>query len=158
MVTVAVTFTGVSSAFWFEWRVEIIHPRAQTPHHFFDHMIAANEKAPGVDHGWQVPVAEMPGDPEKLVDIIASDLRQRLIRRRDRDPAAILEHERIAVAQARRLLEVEQEGEPSLPAHGDASAVALVEVEHDAVGARARPGPGPLHAYGSQHARPLRTR
>ncbi len=50
--------------------------------------------------------------------------------------------EPVAAAQHRRLRQVEQEGESADAGHDEAAAVALVELEHHAVGRLARPGPG----------------
>ena len=45
-----------------------------------------------------MPVAEMPGDPDQMLRIVAADLGQRLGRRDHLDQPAIFEHQRVATA------------------------------------------------------------
>ena len=70
-----------------------------------------------------------------------ADLGERLGRGDHLDDPAVLEPQPVAAAQHRRLGEVEQEGEAADAGHDEAAAIALVEVEHDAVDRRPRPSP-----------------
>ena len=80
----------------------------------------------------QMPVAEMPGDAHELRRAWHADLRQLLRRRHDAHAPAVLEHERIAVAQPLRLRQVEQELEAAAPVMVDAAAMPQVVVERHA--------------------------
>jgi hypothetical protein len=82
-------------------------------------------------------VAEMPGDAGQRQRVSRTDLRQRLGRRNHFNDAPVLESQTIAAAQHRRFREVEQEFEAADPGHGEAPAIAFVEIEHDRVDRRA---------------------
>ena len=53
-------------------------------------------------------VAEMPGDPNQMLRIVAANFGQRLRRRDHLDQPAIVEHQRVAAAQRDRVFQVEQ--------------------------------------------------
>ena len=101
--------------------------------------------------GRQVPVAEMPGDAHEGERVGGADFGERLGRGQNLDEAAVLEPEAVAAAQHRRLRQVEQEGEPADAGHDEAAAVALVELEHHAVGRLARPRPRGKNLVRPQH-------
>ena len=85
-----------------------------------------------------MPVAEMPGDAGEMLRIGAADFQQRLGRGDDLDQPSVLQQQRIAAAQLGRGGQIEQKSSPVLARHGDAPAMAIVVIEHDAV-ARFRP-------------------
>jgi hypothetical protein len=84
-------------------------------------------------------VAEMPGDANEMQRVLAANFRQRLCRRYHFDQPAILEHQRIAAAQSRRILEIEQEFKTAGACHRHSAPVAIVEVENDGVRRRFAP-------------------
>ncbi len=57
----------------------------------------------------------------------------------------------VAAAQHRRLRQVEQEGEAADAGHDETAAVALVELEHDAIGRRSLPRPRGKNPVRPQH-------
>jgi hypothetical protein len=81
----------------------------------------------------------MPGDTNEMLRILAADFKKRLRRRDHLDQPAILEHQRIAAAQGRRILEIEQEFEAAGARHRHSAPVAVVEVENDGVRRRLAP-------------------
>jgi hypothetical protein len=134
-----VAAVGIGAAFGIERRLDLDDARAQSLHHGFDDMVAPNPQALAGDLGRQMPVAEMPGDPDQMVRIDAADLHQRLRRRDDLDQPAIFEHQRIATAQRHRVFEVEQEFKPSGARHRHPPPVPIVEIEYDRIGRRQAP-------------------
>ena len=84
-------------------------------------------------------IAKVPGDAGQRQWVGDPDLRQRLRFGEHLDQASVLEPQPVAAAQHCRFGEVEQEFEPADAGHGDAPAMALVEVEHHRVGRSARP-------------------
>jgi hypothetical protein len=138
-VVMGVAVTIIGAAFGVEWRFDLDHPRAQSLHHFLDHMVTPDAKRFRRNLRRQMTVAEMPGDADQLLRILAADFEQRLRRRDHLDQTAILEHQRIAAAQRRCILEIEQEFEPTGTHHRHPPAVAIVEIEHNRIGRRFTP-------------------
>ena len=130
---------SIGAAFGIERRLDLDDARAQSLHHGFDDMIAPDAQAFAGDLGGQMPIAEMPGDPDQMVRIDAADLHQRLRCRDHLDQPAIFQHQRIAAAQRHRVFEVEQEFKPSRAGHRHPPPVPIVEIEHDRIGRRLGP-------------------
>ena len=99
----------------------------------------------------QMAVAEMPGDPDQMLRIVAADLGQRLGGRDHLDQPAVVEHQRVAAAQRHRVFEVEQEFEPARAGHRHPPPVAVVEIEHDGIGRRLAPAMLALDLGGADH-------
>lgn len=104
---VAVTITGISSAFWIERRFDLNHAGAEPLHHGFDHVIITDTKALSNDLGRQMTITEMPGQPHEMRWIGPSNFQQLLRGGHHFDQPAILEHQRIAAAERSRLLKIE---------------------------------------------------
>ncbi len=76
----------------------------------------------------------MPSEPHEVARCSAAHLDQRLGGRHHFDEAPVVEQKRVSTPQRHRIGEVEQELQPSGARHGDAAAMAIVEMEHDGVG------------------------
>jgi len=86
---------------------------------------------------WRLPRCQ--ATRTKCNGSLAADFKKRLRRRDHLDQPAILEHQRIATAQGRRILEIEQEFETrGCPSSPSRPPMAVVEVENDGVRRRAR--------------------
>jgi hypothetical protein len=129
----------VSPAFGIEWRLERNHPSPEPRRHRLDHRVAADAQRFRQHFGQEMAVAKVPGDAGHRQGVGGPDLRQRFGFGQHLDHASIFEPQPIAAAQHRRLREIEQEFEPPDPGHGDAPAVASVEVQDDRVSRSARP-------------------
>jgi hypothetical protein len=129
---------GIGPAFGIERRLDLDHPRAKPLHHGFDDVIAADAQGFGHELRRQMAIAEVPGDADEMVRIVAADLEQRLGCRDHFDQPSVLQHQRIAAAQCNGILQVEQEFETSRPCHRHAAAVPIVEIEHDRIRRRFR--------------------
>jgi hypothetical protein len=129
----------ISPAFGIERRLERDHPSPEPLGHRLDHGIAADAQRLRQHFGQKMPVAKVPGDAGHGQRVRGPDLRQRFGLGQHLDHAAIFESQPIAAAQHRRFREIEQEFEPPDPSHGDAPAVAPVEVQDNRVGRSARP-------------------
>jgi hypothetical protein len=141
----------VSPAFGIERRLERNHPSPEPRRHRLDHRVAADAQRFRQHFGQEMPVAEVPGDAGHRQGVGGPNLRQRFGFGQHLDHASIFEPQPIAAAQHRRLREIEQEFEPSDPGHGDAPAVASVEVQYDRVGRSARPMAGRDDFVSAQH-------
>jgi hypothetical protein len=142
---------GISSGFGIERRIYVLHRSTEASHHVLNDMIAANEDVVLGQHDRKMPIAEMPGDADKTARRRRADFRQGLRRGLDANPAAVLQQERIAVAQALRARQVEQKFEPAHSGHGYAAAVALIEVERHLVVEQAVTGTLHLTRNGADH-------
>jgi hypothetical protein len=98
-----------------------------------------------------MPVAEMPGDPDQMMRIDATDLHQRLRRSHHFDQPAVLEHQRIAAAQRDGLFEVEQEFKPPRAHHRHPPPMPVVKIENDRIGGRLRPAMLRMNVGGADH-------
>jgi hypothetical protein len=69
-----VAAAGIGAAFGIERRIDLDHAGAEPLHHRLDDVIAPDPQALGHDLRRQMAVAEMPGDPNQMVRVGASDL------------------------------------------------------------------------------------
>jgi hypothetical protein len=143
---------GIGPAFGVERRLDLDHPRAKPLHHGFDDVVAANAQGFGHELRRQMAIAEMPGDADEMVRIMAADLEQRLGCRDHFDQPSVLQHQRIAAAQRNGILQVEQEFETPRPRHRHAAAVPIVEIEHDRIRRRFREAVLSLNLRRPDHA------
>jgi hypothetical protein len=143
---------GIGPAFGIERRLDLDHPRAKPLHHGFDDVIAADAQGFGHELRRQMAIAEVPGDADEMVRIVAADLEQRLGCRDHFDQPSVLQHQRIAAAQCNGILQVEQEFETSRPCHRHAAAVPIVEIEHDRIRRRFREAVLSLNLRRPDHA------
>jgi hypothetical protein len=134
MVVMPVAVAVIGAAFGIERRLDLDDPRAETFHHFLDHVVATDAQRLGRNLRRQVAIAEVPGDANQVLWIGAADFEQRLRRCDHFDQSPILQHQRIATAQSRGVFEIEKEFEPARAGHRHAPPVTIVEVEHDRIG------------------------
>src|SRR5712675_656940 len=73
-----VAAAGIGAAFGVERRLDLDHARAEPLHHRLDDVIAPDPQALRHDLGRQMTIAEMPGDADQMLRIVAADLGQRL--------------------------------------------------------------------------------
>jgi len=139
MIVRIIRVGGIGTAFGIERRFDLDQARAQPSQHRLDHMIAADAQSPPRDLGRQVPIAEVPGEAHQMLRIVPPDFQQRLGRRHHLDQPAIFEHQRVATAQGDRLFQIEQEFQPARALHHHPPTVAIVKIEHDAIGRRLAP-------------------
>jgi len=131
-------------------------PGAAVARHVFDDGVAANAQLLPDDLRRQMAIAEMVGEAHELAQVRAADFGQRLGLGEHFDQASVLQHQRIAAAQAGGLRQVEQEFEAADGSHRDAAAMARLCVEHDDIGGIAHPGPARLHRNCPNHTASLR--
>src|SRR5262245_45974878 len=133
LVTMGMTGVGVGAALGIKGRLDLDHPRAKPLHHCLDDVIPADAQAFRQYLRRQMPVAEVPGDPDQMMRIVATDFQQWLGGRDHLDEAAVLQNQRIAAAQYDGVFQVEQEFETARAGHRHAAAMPVVEVEHDGI-------------------------
>ncbi len=97
----------------------------------------------------------MPGDANQMLRIGATDFQKRLGCRDHLDQTAILEHQCIAAAQSRRILEIKQEFEAARARHRHPPPVTIVEVQHDGIGRSLVPAVVRLDLCRADHSQAL---
>jgi hypothetical protein len=141
----------IGAAFGIERRLERDHAGAKTLGHRLDNGIAADAQRLWRYFSRQMAVAEVPGDAGQGQRVGGSDFRQRFGLGDHLNHAPVLEPQPVAAAQHCRFDEVEQEFEPADADHGDAPAIACIEVEHDRIRRSARPMAGRNDFFSAQH-------
>ena len=141
LVIVAVNRRGgdIGAALGIEWRFDLDHAGAEAPRHVLDDMVAPDAQTLFQQFGWQMAVAEMPGDPHQRGGVGAAEFRQFFGRGDHFDDAPVVQRQAVARAQHHRFGQVEQKGEAAHAGHCDAASIAIVIVEDDRVGWLAGP-------------------
>ena len=159
VTVVAVLVTGlamaaeIGAAFRIEWGLDLDDPRAEPFDHVLDHMIAPDAQVPAGELNRQMTVAEMPGDSDQEMRVVAANLEQGFGGGDDLDQPAVLEHQRVAAPQHYNLRQVEQELKSARARHHHPAAVPIVEFEHDAVSGGFAPCRGGPDGCRTQHDR-----
>jgi hypothetical protein len=141
----------ICAAFGIERRLERDHAGAKTLGHRLDNGIAADAQRLWRYFSRQMAVAEVPGDAGQGQRVDGPDFRQRFRLGDHLNHAPVLEPQSVAAAQHCRFREVEQKFEPADAGHGDATAIACIEVEHDRIRRSARPMAGRNDFFSAQH-------
>jgi hypothetical protein len=81
---------GIGAALGIERRLDLEDAGAETLHHRFDDVVAADAQPLRHDLRRQMAVAEVPGDPDQMMRIAAANFDERLRRGDHLDQAAIL--------------------------------------------------------------------
>ena len=123
----------IGAALRIERRLERDHAGAETLGHRLDDRVPADAQRPWRYFSRQMAVAEVPGDASQGQRIGGPDFHQRFGLGDHLDHTPVLEPQPVAAAQHCRVREVEQEFEPADAGHGDAPAIACIEVEHDRI-------------------------
>ncbi len=129
----------VGTALGIKGRIDLDHPRTKPARQVRNHVIAPDAQRLRHDLGREMPVAEMPGDPDQVMRIPPLEFEQRLGCRNHLDQPTIFQDQRVTTPQRNGMLEVEQEIEPAGAGHGHPSTVPVVEIEDDRVHRRLRP-------------------
>lgn len=130
----------VRAAIGLEWRVDMGHLGAQSAHHVFEHMVAADAQTVGQHFHMHVPVAEVIGRARQLPCVGAAHFGEFFRCRDDLDQPAVFQDQRVAVAQRDGIGQVEQKFGAAHARHDDAAAMAAVIVENDRVAWARVPG------------------
>jgi hypothetical protein len=146
-----VAAAGIGATLGVERCLDLDDPGAEPLHHRLDDVIAPDAQAPSRDLRRQMAVAEMPGDPNQMLRIVAADLGQRLRRRHNFDQPAIVKHQRVAAPQRDRVFQIEQKLQSARARHRHPPPVTIVEIEHDGIGRRLTPAMLRANLRGADH-------
>ena len=119
-----------------------------------DHVVAPDQQPVRLDLAWQMTVAEVPGQPRKVVRVAASDFEQVLLGGADLDLSSILQRQTVAIGQHGRVGQIDEHGQPAVGGQDRPAQVAGGVVERQGVGGdaiRANKGAG---SHGLAHAAP----
>jgi hypothetical protein len=161
IATVVVTAIAVSmvirTALGLERRLDDVEPRTQLRQHLFEHVVATDAQAIAHDLHLGVAVAEMPGEPRKIVRRRRRNLDQRLGTTDHAHDPAIVEHEAVAVVQHGRPRQIEQERRAAFARQYGAPAMPLIGIERNLIDVTCAPltgwldGDDPRHDSSSQN-------
>jgi hypothetical protein len=141
----------IGAAFGIEWRLDLNDARAKPFDHRLDDVIATDAQAFACDLGRQVPVTEVPRDPDQIVRIAAANFDERFGRGDDLDQPSVVQHEGITAAQGDRMFQIEQEFQSARAGHRHPPAMTVVEIEHDGISRRIRPAMLLANMRGADH-------
>jgi hypothetical protein len=130
---------GVGTTFRIERRVDLDDAGAEPADHRLNDVIAPDPQALGRDLRGQMAVAEMPGDPNQMVQVVAADLRQRLRRGNHLDQPAVVKHQCVPASQHDYIFQIKQKRKAARARHRRPPPVPIVEIEHDRIGRRLSP-------------------
>jgi hypothetical protein len=119
----------IGAALRLEGPDDFLGEAALPAHHLRQHMIRPDIDRVGRDLCRGMAVADMPGDAGEAQRVLGGDLQQLLRRGAHGDKPAILQLERVAIADHRRPVEVEQQVETLLALQRDAALLAVVMIE-----------------------------
>lgn len=139
VIVTRMTAACIGSTFGIERRFDRDHFCAETFHHIFDDVVAANAKSLADNLRRQMPVTEMPSDAHEMMRIGTANLDQRFRRGDHLDQAPVFEHQCIATAQRSGFFKVQKKFHAARAGHRQATAMPVVEIEHDGVGGGLRP-------------------
>jgi hypothetical protein len=149
--TRSVRVAGVGATFRIERCFDLDDARAQPLHHRLDDVIAPDAQAPTCYLRRQMAIAKMPGHPNQMLRVAATDFHQRLWRRHDLNQPAILEHQRIPAPQRNRIFKVKQKCQAPRARHRHPPAVTVVEIKHNRIGWRFDPAILSANFDGTDH-------
>jgi hypothetical protein len=90
-------------------------------------------------------IAEMPGDPDQMVRVVAANFSQRLRCGDNLDQPAVVEYQRVASPKRNRVFEIEQKRKAVRTGHCHPPPMPIVETKDDGIGWRLAPAMLPAH-------------
>jgi hypothetical protein len=148
---VRVAFARIGAPLRIEWRLDLDRSGPQPLHHRLNHVIAPDAQTFRCDLCRQMTIAEMPGDTNQMLRILAADFHQRLGRRNHFDQPAIFKRQGVTAPQRDRLFQIEQEFEPARARHHHAPPVTVVEIKHHGIGRGFNPAMLSMYLRGANH-------
>ena len=149
---VGVRAAGIRADFRVEGRFQSGDVAAETDHHLGDDVIGPDAQPLARDLKRQVPVPEMPRDPQQTGWIGALDFEERLASRTDADKIAAVERKAIARGEVMRVRQIEQESLAGVGNKADAAAVPVnIGERHRVDRALLRPMAAVVNCNGAAH-------
>ena len=122
---------------------DVCDAAAKVGDHPCDDMVMQDQQPAGQYLRGQMPVAEMPGQPRQVLRRACLYFQHMFGAGTDVNKVAVVQHQRIAIAQMRCFRQIEQDFEAMLARQNQAAAVAVVVIEDDLIDCLCgRPGTG----------------
>lgn len=137
--------TGIGTAFRIERLAYFRHGRSKPVQHIGNDMVGPDQNALGLDLRRQMPVTQMPGQPQKMMRLGGTNRQKRFRRSAHFDDTAIVQHKPVTITHGDCFSQIKQKGKAALAGHRDTSPVAGVIIKHNVVRRVIPPGAGRLH-------------
>lgn len=99
---------GIGACFRIKRCTNGVDVTAQPPHHVGNHMIVADENTLFLDHGRQMPVAQMPRHTQQMQRVVTSHFQQVFLLRFNPHDTAVFQQQSFASAEQAGMLQIEQ--------------------------------------------------
>jgi hypothetical protein len=137
-MTVVMAAMLIGAAFRLERALDLDDPGAKPLQHLGDDVVLADPQPFRPDLGFEVPVAEVPGDAGLVQRVAPAHFQKRLGLRDDLDQAAVLQRIGIAVPEGRRFGQIDQDLQAAHGGDDAAPPATVLEGQDDAVDGLAR--------------------
>lgn len=152
-VVVAMCLTvSIGAAFRIEGSGQGCQRAAKLPDHVLDHVIPADPECVAHQLGRQMPVAQVPGDPDQMGSVPRPDLHQVFRLGKHFNDAAIFQFQAVTMVQMHGGRLVQQKGQATFACQNRPAAMAVFPVKSDPVGSRRLPGSGSQYGFNPDHA------
>lgn len=122
---------GIGTAQRTERLDRLRYRRPKALKHVADDMVAQDDDAASLDRGWQMAVADVPGELCEVDVVSRPHIVDRLVRRHHADVAPVVKNQQIPMLKGGRLDEVDEDLPATLEGQRTAAQVALVVLQHD---------------------------
>lgn len=115
------TAMAIGSPFGQERLFDIFDLPTELRNQIANDMIGLHQKMIVIDRTREMPIADVPYHPHEMMAVVSADLHERFWRCANLDMPLVFEHQMIAMAQIRRLFQIEQEFRALIAFHRQAA-------------------------------------
>lgn len=141
----------VGTALRIEGSLHWVQPSAEPFHHVLYNVIAPDPEGRAHELRRQMPVAQMPGDPDEMGRVLGLDLDKVFRFGHHFDNPPVLQLKTIGVAQVNGARFVQQKGQTFFSAQDGPPAIAVIEIERDPVCRLPLPASGGVNFLDTYH-------
>lgn len=134
IMTMRMAALGISTAFRVKRRFDSARRATKPLDHRLDDVIGADPQTLPDDLNGQMPVAQMPGQTQKMLSVLRPNFEKWFGRPHDFDNPAIFELECITCPKRYCLWQIQQKAKTANTFHRDAAAMAIVKIEDHGIG------------------------